>query len=86
MKTIQIVFSPTGGTQKVADNIMKKWASPITKIDLTNATADYSEFNLEKEDIALIAIPSYGGRVPAPAAQRLAKIHGNGANLSLIHI
>ena len=84
MKTIQIVFSPTGGTQKVADNIMKKWASPITKIDLTNATADYSEFNLEKEDIALIAIPSYGGRVPAPAAQRLAKIHGNGANCAIV--
>lgn len=84
MKTIQIVFSPTGGTQKVADSIMEGWRAPVTKIDLTNAAADYSELNLEQDDIVLIAIPSYGGRVPALAAQRLAQIHGNRAKCAIV--
>lgn len=84
MKTVQIVFSPTGGAQKVADSIMEGWETPIDKIDLTNAVADYSNFHLEKEDNALIAIPSYGGRVPALAAQRLANIHGNRAQCVIV--
>lgn len=84
MKAVQIVFSPTGGTQKAADSIMESWEAPITKIDLTDAVTDYSNFNLEKEDIVLIAIPSYGGRVPALAAQRLAKIHGGQAQCVIV--
>lgn len=84
MKTVQIIFSPTGGTQKVADSIMEGWEMPITKMDLTNAIADYSNFHLEKEDIVLIAIPSYGGRVPALAAQRLSKICGNQAQCIIV--
>ncbi|MDE5873148.1 MAG: EFR1 family ferrodoxin [Lachnospiraceae bacterium] len=84
MKTVQIVFSPTGGTQKVVDSIMEGWSSSVTKIDITNATEDYSNIKLEKEDVALVAIPSYGGRVPVLAAQRLAKIHGNHAQCVII--
>lgn len=79
MKMVQIVFSPTGGTQKVADSIMEGWETSVTKIDLTNAATHYSNFHIEKEDIVLIAVPSYGGRVPALAAQRLARIQGNQA-------
>lgn len=84
MKNIQIVFSPTGGTQKVADSIMAGWDTPIAKIDLTNAETDYSDFALQKEDLVLIAIPSYGGRVPDLAAQRLANIRGNQAQCVIV--
>ena len=34
MKTVEIVFSPTGGTQKVVDIIANKWGYEIIKIDL----------------------------------------------------
>ncbi|MDE6760675.1 MAG: EFR1 family ferrodoxin [Lachnospiraceae bacterium] len=84
MKIVQIVFSPTGGTQKVADIIVEGWAESVTKMDLANASLDYSNLHLEKDDIALIAIPSYGGRVPALAAQRLAKISGNQAQCVIV--
>jgi Fe-S-cluster-containing hydrogenase component 2 len=77
MKVSQIVFSPTGGTGKVAEVITQAWGMPVTKIDLSNAETDYSSFRLEKEDIAIIAVPSYGGRVPSLAAQRISNIHGN---------
>lgn len=79
MNVSQITFSPTGGTDKVAEIITKAWGMPVNKIDLTNAESDCSALNFEKEDIALIAVPSYGGRVPGLAAQRLSTIHGSQA-------
>ena len=77
MKALQIVFSPTGGTGKVADVITQAWGMPVTKIDLSNPKTDDSSLCFEKDDIAVIAVPSFGGRVPGPAAQRLSHIHGN---------
>lgn len=79
MNVSQIIFSPTGGTEQVADIITSEWNIPVNKIDLTDAKTDYSKLNLKKEDIAIIAVPSYGGRIPALAAQRISKIHGNQA-------
>lgn len=35
MELIQIVFSPTGGTGKVADIIAEEWEGAVTRIDLT---------------------------------------------------
>lgn len=77
MKVSQIIFSPTGGTKHVADTITKAWGMSVSEIDLTNAETDYSALRLDKNEIAVIAVPSYGGRVPALAAQRISKIHGN---------
>lgn len=77
MHVSQITFSPTGGTDKVAEIITKAWGLPTDKIDLSNAETDYTSLSLKKENIALITVPSYGGRVPGLAAQRLANIKGN---------
>jgi len=79
MNVMQIVFSPTGGTKRVADTITGAWGMPVREIDLTNAETDYAAFSLSPEDIAIIAVPSYGGRVPSLAAQRIAQIGGNQA-------
>lgn len=79
MNIVQIVFSPTGGTQRVVDSITAEWGNSVSKIDLTNTKIDYTGLELEKDDIALIAVPSYGGRVPSIAAHRIAEIHGNQA-------
>ncbi len=77
MKVSQITFSPTGGTDKVAEIITKALGMPVEKIDLSDAETNYASLNLEKDDIAVIAVPSYGGRVPGLAAQRLFNIQGN---------
>lgn len=77
MNVLQIVFSPTGGTKKVTDTITKAWEMSVNEIDLTNAEINYAAFSLKKDDIAIIAVPSYGGRVPPLAAQRISKIRGN---------
>jgi len=84
MKYIQIIFSPTGGTKKVAEIITSEWSSSVETIDLTNADTDFSQCSVQKEDIVLIALPSYGGRVPTLAIERLSKINGNTAKCVLV--
>ncbi len=77
MNVIQIVFSPTGGTQKVADLIAGEWKTPIKKIDLSDPSVNFNAVKLEQDDLVLVAVPSFGGRVPAVAIERLEKIQGN---------
>jgi len=84
MKLYQIDFSPTGGTARVADVISKALEMPVSKIDLSEAATDFSAVSLEKEDLAVIAVPSYGGRVPATATQRIEKINGNHAAFVIV--
>lgn len=84
MNVLQMVFSPTGGTEKVADIITKEWGMPVSRIDLCDAETDDDVFSVDKEDLAVIAVPSYGGRVPALAVQRISKIHGNQARCVIV--
>lgn len=79
MKYYQICFSPTGGTQKVADILATEWIDEIVKVDLTDCKTDFTGFKLTKEDVALIVVPSYSGRVPEIAVKRISRLQGNGA-------
>ena len=84
MRYVQLVFSPTGGTRKVADAVTKHWNSSVETIDLSDAEDDFSQYIFKAEDVVLIALPSYGGRVPAVAAGRLRKVQGNQAKCILV--
>ena len=84
MKLYDIVFSPTGGTKKVADYLTGALAGDITTVDLTDSKQDFDAVSLTKEDVAVISVPSYGGRVPATATERLGAVHGNGARAILV--
>ena len=86
MKITQIVFSPTGGTARVADIITAQWGSSVRKIDLTDPAVAFSAEALDGEALTLIAVPSYGGRVPAPAAERIAKLRGNQARCVVLTV
>lgn len=75
MNVYEIVFSPTGGTMKAADMVAQTLADAVT----SDSKKDFRSVALNKGDVAVIAVPSYGGRVPATAVARLAKLSGNGA-------
>lgn len=79
MAVYMISFSPTGGTKKVADCLTKSFGPEIQEIDLTEVTADYGRFSFSCDDICIVAVPSFGGRVPAPAVSRLSRMTANGA-------
>ena len=85
MSYAQIVFSPTGGTARVADILTKNW-SDVEKIDLSKAETDFSEYKFSSEDMVLVAMPSFGGLAPKTAIDRLLRISGNGAKCVVVAV
>lgn len=86
MSVYDIVFSPTGGTQKVSDLFTEPFCAESTHIDLSDREQDFAGFSFQKEDICIVAVPSYGGRVPDTAAVRLREMKGGGAGAVLIAV
>lgn len=84
MKLYEIVFSPTGGTQRAADLLCRSWPWQRQTVDLADPAAAFSELVPSPGDVCLVAVPSFGGRVPAPAAARLRQIKGGGARAVLL--
>lgn len=84
MNVVEIIFSPTGGTEKVAHIISGHWSKNAVKIDLSDAKTDFGKCKISKEDMVLIAMPSFGGRAPAVAIERLKQITGNEARCTLV--
>ena len=76
MKGYEISFSPTGGTQRAAGILAERLLDAIVPVDLTDGREDFSSISLGKGDVAVIAVPSYGGRAPGTAVQRLSVIKG----------
>lgn len=76
MRVVEISFSPTGGTKRVADMLCEHLSLDFETIDLTDSRCDFSKVFMQKEDITVLAVPSYGGRVPEPAAERISEIVG----------
>lgn len=74
-----VVFSPTGGTQKVMDAVSAGVSGPVTTYDLCDRKTDFSSIELSGSDLCFFAVPSFGGRVPAPAVARISALRGNGA-------
>ncbi len=78
MKNYQIIFSPTGGTEKVANAITQNWLQ-VGTIDLSVPDTNYTDISFESDSLVLIAMPSFGGVAPQLALDRLSRIKGNGA-------
>ena len=79
----QITFSPTGGTKKATGLLGAAWEEEKTEIDLCGRKTDFSRYCFSAADICLIGVPSFGGRVPAVAAERLGQMRGGGAKAIL---
>ena len=80
MEHYNIHFSPTGGTKKVADIICSALEGDFNEIDLCY---NIEQTSLDEEDICVVSVQSYGGRVPTTAVDRLKSISGNGAKAVL---
>lgn len=84
MKVYEITFSPTGGTKKVSDLLTGALDGEVTTVDLTDSRQDFHSISLTQDDVAVISVPSYGGRVPAVAVKRLMMLDGHGARAILV--
>lgn len=88
MRFVEIYFSPTGGTKKVSEILSSVWDGDYEKviIDLMTKEDIWADMQLCSEDICLIALPSYGGRIPSITVEYLHKINGNGAKAILVAV
>lgn len=68
-------FSPTGTTVKVARAIAQGSGCPVREIDLSSREPLGA---VAPDEVLLAAVPSFGGRVPAIALERLATLKGSG--------
>lgn len=84
MHVHEIIFSPAGGTKKAADLLSAGLSSSRETIDLTDSSCEFSGTAFSSDDLVVIAVPSYSGRVPETAASRLGMLNGNGAKAVLM--
>lgn len=84
MRSVNMLFSPTGGTRKSAEKLTENWRTETETMDLMTYGADFSEEKFTEEDVVVFAVPSFGGRVPTVAAERFSQIKGNGAACVLL--
>lgn len=72
-KVMKIYFSPSGTTKKVVDQIASNFTGEKENYDLLN-------FNSKKEfasdDIVIVGMPVFAGRIPKSGRERLAKFKG----------
>lgn len=82
MSVYALYFSPTYSTEKIVKIIANEFGS-FQKIDLSEKeTVFHQSFN--NEDICIIGVPSYGGRVPSIALERIKCLVGNKAKAILV--
>ena len=84
MKLFKLVFSPTGGTMKAAEMLAAGLPGDPETVDLCGRETDFFAIQCGPDDLALIAVPSFGGRAPGLAVNRLRQLHGNGAKAVLL--
>lgn len=82
MSIYAIYFSPTNSTENIVKIISKEFKND-KEIDLCNKELDFN-ITFKKEDICIIGVPSYGGRVPAVAIERIKKFKGNNTTAILV--
>ena len=75
-----IYFSPTGGTKRVADILVRNLNGKFCDVDISR---DIECMTLQTDDVCLFSVPSFAGRVPQIAIERIKKIAGNGAKAVL---
>ena len=83
MSLYHVYFSPTGGTRKVSAAVAEGWGGTCKAVDLLKGD---DGVNFTAQDTCLVAVPSYGGRVPAPVVEKLSRWDGNGAQAVLIAV
>ncbi len=82
-KLTTLCFSPTGGTARVAGHLSTALSGSTEIIDLLHPVAPRSFFS---EDVVLIAMPVFGGRIPAFALEQLRNFQGGRARAVVVSV
>ena len=86
MSLYEIYFSPTGGTKKVADIMIKAMKKDAQEIDMIKDPDKILQTEFSEDDICLIAVPSYGGRIPSVTVDKFQKLQAKGTKAILVAV
>ena len=73
MKLYNLFFSPTDSTRDVLDFLSIKMQTAAEDVDLTLYQSKDLKMTFAPDDVVLIGVPSYAGRVPQTFARRFAE-------------
>ena len=82
MKVYAIYFSPTGSTETIVKVIANEFGN-YHEFDLSKREQDFHQ-NFAQDDGCIIDVPSYGGRVPSVALERIKNFQGNNTKAILV--
>lgn len=71
-----VAFSGAGTTLAITERFCSAFGVPAKVADITPKDADVPTFTAE--DLAVFAVPAFGGVAPAPAAEKIARCKGAG--------
>jgi ferredoxin/flavodoxin len=85
-KTLNLIyFSPTGTSKSVMLSIAEGFnATSVKEWDMTLPDSATQNFDELGQNLTIIGIPVYAGRVPKTAVERLKRIHANGTPVVLV--
>lgn len=76
MKITAVYFSATYTTKRVVEAVAAGLSNEVTTYDITNDAAA-EEIAIPADEILVVGVPVYAGRVPAMAVERLRRFRGN---------
>lgn len=82
MKIYALYFSPTGGTKRVLEFLVSAWDCEKEYIDLSDKSLLNLSFSCN--DICIVAVPTFSGRVPQFIIPKLHKLQGKGIKAMLV--
>lgn len=86
MKIHKIIFSPTGGTQRVSEILCQDMGKESVVTDLCVKAADIQLPVIHEDDLAVIAMPVFAGRIPTLAVERLRMVKPNNAKCVVLAV
>lgn len=81
-----VIYSPCGGTEKVADALCVNLGEGTIKHNLTLSKNRRQPLSFGKDDFVVFAFPVYGGRMPRNIEKILAKVSGDGTPCALVAV
>lgn len=84
MRLYALYFSPTGGTKKVLDMICSAWDCQKEYMNVSDPSRTDLSVTFHENDICIVSVPSFGGRVPRFIIPILQNLRGNKAKAILI--
>lgn len=83
----EVYFSPTKTTQQIVDSICKGIDADFTmSIDITSPMEEITKIECSTNEILVIGVPVYSGRVPQTAVDRLRSLKGENTPAVLVAV